>query len=228
VAGKRLMRILDKIAAGNGRSSSEQLCEVSAQVVGVSGAGLMLMAGEVRGTLRSTNEVSNYLEELQFTLGEGPCVDAHRSDSAAIEPDLGRPAVPRWLAFSPPALAAGVQAVFGFPLRVGGARLGALDLYRDEPGMLSGEQHADALVLADVIARWVLDAQAGAAPGQLADQLELGADFHFVVHNAAGMVSAQLESSTAEALIRLRAYAYSNDFLLRDVAQAVVDRTLRF
>ena len=81
--------------------------------------------------------------------------------------------------------------------------------------------------MADVAARWVLEVQAGAPPGRLAGELEAGADFHFVVHNAAGMVSVQLGISVTEALIRLRAYAFSNDRLLGDVAQDVVARTLR-
>jgi hypothetical protein len=62
----------------------------------------------------------------------------------------------------------------------------------------------------------------------MAQELALDADFHFVVHNAAGAVSVQLGVSITEALIRLRAYAFSNDRLLRDVAEDVVARRLRF
>ena len=121
-----------------------------------------------------------------------------------------------------------MRAVFAFPLRVGTVRLGALDLYRDGPGPLSDDQHADALVMAEVVANWVLDVQAGAPPGAVAEHLERGADFHFVVHNAAGAVSVQLGVSVAEALIRLRAYAFANDRMVRDVAEDVVARRLRF
>jgi hypothetical protein len=131
------------------------------------------------------------------------------------------------VAFTPPALDAGVRAVFGFPLRVGAVRLGALNLYRDRPGPLTGDQHADALVLADLAARWVLEAQAGAPPGVVAQELEIGADFHFAVHNAAGMISVQQGISVTEALIRLRAYAFSKDRLLADVAADVIARRLR-
>ncbi len=186
------------------------------------------MSGDFpRGSLSSTDDVSQLIEELQYTLGEGPCVDAYRQDAVVAEPDLAEPAARRWPAFTPPALRAGVRAVFGFPLRVGTVRLGALNLYRDRPGLLDGEQHADALVLADVAARWVLDAQAGAPSGAVAKELEAGADFHFAVHNAAGMVSVQEGISVAEALIRLRAFALSNDRLLADVADDVVARRLR-
>ena len=120
-----------------------------------------------------------------------------------------------------------MRAVFGFPLRVGTVRLGALNLYRDRHGPLTGDQHADALVVADVAARWVLEAQAGAAPDAVAAELESGADFHFAVHNAAGIVSVQRGISITEALIRLRAYAFSNDRLLADVAEDFIAHRLR-
>ena len=82
-------------------------------------------------------------------------------------------------------------------------------------------------MLADVTARWVLETQAGAPDGVVAKNLETGADFHFAVHNAAGIVSVQEGISVTEALIRLRAFAYSNDRLLADVAQDVIARRLR-
>jgi hypothetical protein len=198
------------------------------KITGVDGAGIMLMSGDIpRGSLCTTNEVSHLIEELQYTLGEGPCVDAYQHDMVVAEPDLADAATRRWVAFTPPALEAGVRAVFGFPMRSGTVRLGALNLYRDRPGPLSDGQHADALVLAEVAARWVLEAQAGALPDAVAQELETGADFHFVVHNAAGIVSAQQDISVTEALIRLRAYAFSNDRLLADVAEDVVTRRIR-
>ena len=175
----------------------------------------------------TTNEVSALIEDLQYELGEGPCVDAFHQDRVVAEPDLAAPATPRWLGFTASAVDAGVRAVFGFPLRVGTVRLGALNLYRDRRGALSDDQHADALVMAEVAARWVLEVQAHASPGVLADELEVGADFHFVVQNAAGMVSGQLGVSVAEALIRLRAYAFGHDRPLGDVAREVVAHTLR-
>ena len=67
----------------------------------------------------------------------------------------------------------------------------------------------------------------GHPPGAVAKELEAGADFHFAVHNAAGMVSVQEGISVAEALIRLRAFAFGNGRLLADVADDVVARRLR-
>jgi hypothetical protein len=226
----RLLRILARLRAPeNAAAERTRLCEVSAEVTEMSGAGIMLMSGDIqRGSVCSSNAVSALIEDLQYTLGEGPCVDAYQQDRPIFEPDLADPAVFRWITFSPRAVAAGARAIFGFPLQVGAIRLGALNLYRDQPGPLDDEQHADALVMASVAARGVLSLQAEARPGGLAAQLEAGADFRYVVHQAAGMVSAQLEVTVAEALIRLRAYAFTNDRLLSDVADDVVARRLRF
>jgi GAF domain-containing protein len=227
--GDRLARILGALEAHDGGRSSIGLCEVSSEVIGVSGTGIMLMSRDVpRGSLCTTNAISALIEELQYTLGEGPCIDAYQSDQVVLEPDLADPRTPRWLALSPRALQAGARALFGFPLRVGAVRLGALNLYQDRSGPLSDDQHADALVMADVVAHWVLDVQSEAPPGVLADELQRSADFHFVVHNAAGIVSIQLGVSVTEALIRLRAHAFGHDRPLRDVAQDVVNRKLQF
>jgi hypothetical protein len=226
--GDRLRRILGELAGGESTWHAARLCAVGPAFTGVNGLGIMLMSGDVpRGSLCTSDDVSQLIEELQYTLGQGPCIDAYQHDAVVTEPDLADPETPRWFAFSPPVLRAGVRAVFGFPLRVGTVRLGALNLYRDRPGGLSPDQHADALVLADVTARWVLDTQAGAPSGMVAEQLEARADFHFAVHNAAGIVSVQEGISVTEALIRLRAFSYGNDRLLADVAQDVITRRLR-
>jgi GAF domain-containing protein len=230
VPSKRRLQILALLGGlGEHALETKRLCEVCAEVTAVTGAGLMLMSGDVpRGSVCSTNPVSALVEQLQYTLGEGPCVDAYNQGSPVLEPDLANPRTPRWLAFSGPALEAGVRAVFGFPLQVGAVRLGSMDLYRDQPGPLTDDQHADALVMADVAAHAVLMVQAEAPPGKLAAELEAGADFQYVVHQASGMVAAQLEVSVAQALIRLRAHAFGNNRPLTEVARDVVGRTLRF
>jgi hypothetical protein len=230
VAGERRLRILARlVGGGTPELETKRLCEVCADVTGTSGAGIMLMSGDVpRGSVCTTNDVSALIEQLQYALGEGPCVDAYHQDRPVLEPDLAHTSTPRWLAFTGPAIDAGVRAIFGFPLQVGAVRLGALNLYCDRPGPLTDDQHADALVMADVAAQAVLVLQANAPPGKLAAELEAGADLHYVVHQASGMVAAQLDVRVGQALIRLRAYAFGNDRPLGEVAEDVVARTLRF
>ncbi len=224
------MRIVGMLAADTTPGlETRRLCQVCAEVTGASGAGIMLISGDIpRGSICTTDDVSALIEHLQFELGEGPCVDACQQDRPVLEPDLAEPATPRWLAFTGPALDAGVRAIFGFPMRVGAVRLGALNLYCDQPGPLSADQFADALAAADVVAQAMVAMQANAEPGRLAQELEAGGDFQYVVHQASGMVAAQLDISVGQALIRLRAYAFGNDRYLTGVAEDVVGRRLRF
>jgi hypothetical protein len=227
---QRRLRILSRLVRpGQSLLGTEWLCRVCADLTGTDGAGIMLFHdGVSHGALCASDSVSAFIEELQFTLGEGPCIDACRDDRPVLEPDLVCPAASRWIAFGPPAIEAGVRAVFGFPVRVGGAGLGALNLYRQRSGRLSEDQHADALVLADIAAEMILLMQADASPGELASELEAGASFHYVVHQASGMVSAQLDVSVEQALVRLRAHAFRTGTPLVEVARTVVARTLRF
>lgn len=208
---------------------TRELCEVSAAVTGLNGAGITVMMGDVnQGSLGASDAVSRTIEDLQFALGEGPCIDAHRDQCPVVEPDLLRAPEPRWPAFGPLVLEAGGRALFAFPLRLGAVRVGALDLYRDRPGRLTDDQHADALVMADVVTEAVLLLQAAAPAGLLAAALAEGADLHPVVHQATGMVAVQLGVGVGEALVRLKASAFGNGRALDDVARDVLVGTLRF
>jgi hypothetical protein len=226
----RLLRLLARLSADDGQSTgTTRLCVACATVTEMTGAGIMLMADDgPHGSICTTDAVSELIEELQFTLGEGPCVDAHREQRPVVEPDLANPDVSRWASFTPPVLASGVRAVFGFPVTVGDVRVGALNLYRDRPGPLTDDQQADAMVVARIAARAIVEMQATAEPGVLGAELEVGTNFQFVVHQAAGMVAVQLGVGVAEATLRLRAHAFSTDRLVADVARDVVARRLRF
>ena len=226
---ERRIQLLTSVLSPSGELDTNRLCQVCAEVTGVTGAGIMLLSGDIpRGTICTSDAVSALIEQLQFELGEGPCVDAYNHDRPVLEPDLANSANPRWLAFTGPAVNAGVRAVFGFPLQFGAARLGALNLYSAVPRALTEDQHADALLLASITARSVLLLQADAPAGTVAAELEANADFQLVVHQASGMVAAQLDVTVGQALIRLRAHAFGNDRALTDVARDVVERRLRF
>ena len=225
----RLIRILARLAADDGTSAAPRLCAVCAEVTDVDGAGIMLLTGDrPQGSVCTSDDISTVIEELQYTLGEGPCIDAHRQHIPVVEPDLADPITMRWTAFSPAAVAAGARAVFGFPLSVGGTHVGAMNLYRNRPGALSEEQHADALVMAEVAARAILTMQSTAAPGTIAVELEARGNFRFVVHQASGMVAAQSSVPVDEGLAILRAHAFVVGRSVTDVARDVVERRLRF
>jgi hypothetical protein len=143
------------------------------------------------------------------------------------EPDLGRLAAGRWRGFAAPARQAGVAAIFAFPMRVGAARLGALTLHRSRPEEMSDEQGWDARAIAGIAATAILRFQAGAPGGAVGSELTGLVDQHAVVHQATGMVSAQLGVPLAEAAVRVRAHAFAAGRSLCDVARDIVARRRR-
>jgi hypothetical protein len=169
----------------------------------------------------ATDQVASRLEELQFTVGEGPGRTAAATGGPVLVPDLSA-ATTRWPAFVPAAHAAGAAAVFAFPLQLGTIGLGSLDCYRGTPGPLSLEQISAGLVLAELAFEAVLAAVAGHEP----DDLGWISDIHVEVHQASGIVMHQLGISMQAALLRIRAYAYANDVPLSVVADHIVDRRL--
>ena len=229
VASNRLAEILARLSLrGADGSGTMHLCEISAEVSGTTGAGIMLQSDElVRGSLCTTDGVSAYLDDLQYTLGQGPSIDAHHLGQFVAEPDLASPDAKRWPSLAPSAVQAGARAIFALPIRIGAVRLGSLTLYRDQAGPIEGDRYTDALVMTDVAAHTIVAMQANAPPGGIAAELEDGANFHFVVHQAAGMISEQLHVGVAEALVRLRSYAFRFDTPIDEVAEAVVRRRLR-
>jgi hypothetical protein len=181
----------------------------------------------MRGVAAASDPVSETLEQLQFSLGEGPCIDAFASRRVVLEPDLANGASARWLAYAPAAHAQGVGAVFAFPLQVGAARLGVMDVYREGPGPLSDESLAQALTFAEVAVETLLDAQGKAVVGEVAEGLDRALDSHYVIYQAQGMTMVDLGVPLADALARLRAHAYAHGRPLQGVARDVVAGRLR-
>jgi hypothetical protein len=175
--------------------------------------------------LAATDERARQLEELQFALGEGPCVEASGGGCPVLEPDLVAAGPARWPRFGAAVLAAGVRAIFAFPLRVGAIRVGVLDLYRDTPGHLTILELADAAAFAEAATLVVLHLQDhDSADAALAGPIDNLAE----VHQATGMITIQLGVSLAEALLRLRAHAYASGRTVSAIAADVVHRRMFF
>lgn len=192
------------------------------------GAGIMLMGGgHPIGSLAATNTVSSLIEELQFTLGEGPCIDAYNGSGPIAEPDLAG-TTGQWPIFTHSALEAGVRAIFGFPISVGSVRIGALSLYRDHPGSLTDDQRISALAIAALAGRRIMALQADAPAGAIAAEFIPMLQHRDPVYRATGMVSVQLGVSVEHALLCLRARALANGSTLGELSKDVVYRRLRF
>jgi len=138
----------------------DHLVQRIVDVLPVTGAGVMLMDGDDRNLhfVAASNPHVLESESLQNELGEGPCLEAYRTNEAVAVPDLSGDL--RFPLFSSGARERGLAAVFTFPMRLDEHRLGALDLYRDTPGSLDAEDMRAAQVLADVAAAYLFNAKA--------------------------------------------------------------------
>jgi hypothetical protein len=217
-------------AAKERASQPQRICQLCVDVLGVTGAGIsMLTKLGNRGVVCATNDVSAQIEALQFTLGEGPCMDAVNNGAPVLISDLNEPdiAVERWPAFMEGAGTAGVRSVFAFPLRIGAITVGALDLYRDQPGALTADQLPGALMAADAAALALLYLNTG-GNDPFTDNLSARSTYGLQVHQATGMVQVQLGITTEEAFMMLRARAFADGRPLADLAADVVGRRVRF
>ncbi|MEI8411395.1 MULTISPECIES: GAF and ANTAR domain-containing protein [unclassified Kribbella] len=207
----------------------DRLCAASVEALPVDGAGMALMtAAGHGGTLAATDGPAVAMENLQSTLGEGPCLDAFRDGRPVLESDLASTGTSRWPAFVAGAQEAGITAVFAFPLQIGAIRLGVLDFYRDVIGPLTAAELALALDFAAAATTLVLDLQNKTAPGELHPHLADAAAGRREIHQATGMITVQAAVGLTEALLLLRARAYADDRSLLDLAKDVVARKVTF
>jgi hypothetical protein len=205
----------------------QRLCAAAVPALGASGAGLSVMAEDgIRGMTAASDPAAERIEELQFVLGEGPCIEAFIARRPVLVPDLTDGAASRWPVYTPAAYDGGVRAVFAFPLQVGAGRLGVLDVFRARTGPLSADQLGQALTFAEVAVRTLLDGQAHAGPGA-ADGLDEAMDSRAELFQAQGMLTVHLGVSLAEAFARMRAHAFAENRPLADVARDIVARRLR-
>jgi hypothetical protein len=231
VTSAELDLILTGVLAGeDGETLPQRLCAACVRSLPVTGAGLTLMSSRgPEGVVAATDELAATMEDLQFTLGEGPCMEAARLSRPVLQPDLSRTGPARWAGFGAAALEAGVRAIFAFPLQAGGIRLGVLDLYRDIPGILASDDLHRALIFADAATAVLLHLQQQTpAGGGLHPDLAGPTSRSVVVHQATGMIAVQASVGLVEARLMLRARAFSSNRSVQDVARAVVTRALHF
>lgn len=213
-------------------AAADRLCTACVQLLDVDGASISYIdGGATQGTFGSSGRLSRTLDELQFTYGQGPCLDAVAQRRPILAPHLDSPGEDRWPALTQAVLGHGVQAMFALPVAVASTLIGALDLYRcrsgplDDAAMTGGLWAAGlaALPLLDVMTS-VSDWQEAAADRGSWDQL---ASLERVeVYQATGMIVAALEVTPADALVRLRAHAVARSLTASDVAFQILDRRL--
>jgi hypothetical protein len=221
------VRLASAFALQAAKTPGPSLCTVCVNVLTVAGVGITIMGGGQAGPVCVSDERMGALEDLQFTLGEGPCQDAFHTREPVSVPRLDDEAFARWPAFIAEARDSGVEAVFAYPLIAARSKVGVLTLYQDQPGDLTRDQRENSEALADILAQTILGMQAAAPPGMLPVELDDAVAHRAEVHQASGMVAIQLQIPVGEALAALRAYAFAHDQPVAGVAADIVARRLR-
>jgi GAF domain-containing protein len=202
------------------------LCRTATRELPAAGVAMSLMTKEgLWATVAASDPASKAVEELQFTLGEGPCLDAFAAGRPVLVSDLAQDGVGSWPVYCSNAQGRGVHSVFAMPMQIGAARLGIMDVFREQVGPLSAAALAQALAFAELATLSLLNGQERAGDGHAAG-LDGALDASFAVYQAQGMVMVQLGVSLAEALARIRGYAYANDRGVGSVARDILGRTL--
>ncbi len=226
-------QLLAAVDGRRGVEAADRLCDACVVLLDVDAAAISLVLdGASSGTLGSTGEPARMYDELQFTLGEGPCLEAVTRRIPILAVDLADSGEARWPAYRPAMLAHQIRSVYAIPIVVAGEFVGALDLFRAQAGPLPEEQLIDAIAAAELAAIPVLDLLDADLQAAVVDPTsnawaELNALSRTEVSQATGMLVAQLGLEPAEALVRLRAHAYATGRSATDVARDILDRRLK-
>ncbi|HWH98449.1 MAG TPA: GAF and ANTAR domain-containing protein [Pseudolysinimonas sp.] len=213
----------------DGRSAdATKLCAPFRTELPITWASVSVFDGAGRqSTICASDPVAARLDELQLELGEGPQWDALRTASPVLISSLDGPPSP-WPAFAAAARQLGVNAVFAFPMFFGAVGVGVVGLASPTVVTLSSADISTAIRLTSRITRAaVLHALRGAEQEQPTEGLAAPA-MRREVHQATGMILAQLDISATEAFVRLRAHAFATSRSVHDVARDVVARVLDF
>jgi hypothetical protein len=205
-------------------STAARICAACPDLLPVTGAAISITGGTaLRATVCVSDRVMARVEELQFTTGVGPCVDAITTGRPVLASDLAATSEARWPGFADEARQAGVRAIFALPLRIGAIRLGVMDLYRDAPGGLSPLDLADAVTVADTATLAVIDMHGSTPVSDLDEEWwDLATFYRVEVHQATGVLMHQLGVSAVEALARLRGRAYTSGLPVVELARRIV------
>ncbi len=212
----------------------DRLCLAATSELRLAGAAVTLMTrGGFQAVAGASDGKSQDLEEMQFSLGEGPSCDAFGSGRPVLVPDL-EPAFVRWPGYVPASLRAGVCAAYTFPLQLGAMRFGVITFYADQPSSLGAPELTLCMIFAELATELLLDKSAAGSIASTIAATDAGRsglgnalNFRTEIYQAQGMVMVALEVTLVEALARMRAHAFSRGLDLNEVALGIINGSIK-
>lgn len=210
------------------RIGDESLCAPFPRELRVAWASVSVFDGAGRqSTICATDRIAARLDEIQLELGEGPQWDALTSARPVLVSSLDGP-LGRWPAFGAAARQLGVNSVFAFPMFLGAIIVGVVGLASPRKVDLQADEISTAIRLTSKITRNAVARALQEAEQDRAPEGPSHPAMRREVHQATGMILAQLDITATEAFVRLRAHAFANSRSVQDVARDVVARVLDF
>lgn len=206
----------------------DDLCGAFVGAANVSGAVISTLGRPLGSqTVCASSLVAARIDEIQIDLGEGPCWEALRTRLPVLEPDLQHAGGAGWPAAAEALRALDIGALYAFPLYVGNLSVGSVDLYMHASRRLSDKTVGDVSVLAEIVSRQVL--RRALDEVNRADEGMAGGKYsRREMHQASGMVAAQLGIGVDDALLVLRAHAFSSGRSIAEISADVIGRRLDF
>jgi GAF domain-containing protein len=202
----------------------KQIADLAKLVIpGASEVSVTLVPAKGAYTPAFTGELALALDESQYILGHGPCLDAAVSTSTQHVVDMARES--RWPDWTVRAREAGANSSLSIGLPVQEAVAGALNIYATKPDAFD----EDALATAQTFASYAAVAMANAylynAQTTLAQHMEIAMRHRAVIEQAKGIIMGDRRCSADEAFAILTRLSQQTNRKLRDVAVALVERS---
>jgi ANTAR domain-containing protein/GAF domain-containing protein len=198
----------------------------SVELLDADAAGIML--ADQRGGLHvmaSSAEEARLLELYELQSNEGPCLDCYRVGRPVAGADLAsmRSA---WPAFTEQLEGLGFHSTQALPMRLRTSTIGALNLFRLEPGRLNEADLGIGQAMADVATVGLIQERTIAASELLATQLQTALTSRVQLEQAKGVLAERAGLSMGEAFELMRAYARHRGRRLSDVATQIIEGVL--
>ena len=191
-------------------------------LLAASAAGVVL--ADPRGELRvaaASSEEAGLVELFQLQNDQGPCLECFRTGRPVTATDLAGPDR-RWPRFAQAATQAGFATVEALPMRLRDQVIGALNLFRAEPGRLDPADLRIGQALADVATIGLLQQRTVRRRETIAEQLQAALNSRVIIEQAKGKLAERLSVDMDRAFTMLRDYARNSNQHLTDVARDFV------
>ena len=193
------------------------------EVLDIEAAGIMLVdSGGALRVVTSSSETTRVVELFELQAQEGPCLDAFRTGQPVVDQALATDGS-RWPRFATVAMAAGFRAADAIPMRLRRQIIGALNLFRTEPGSLNPDDLVVAQALADIATIAILQHRNSLEAHVLNEQLNHALTSRVIIEQAKGMISERHGVDMEHAFTRLRNHARNHNQRLAELASELVN-----